>query len=298
MDGGLTLHEQIEDRRQQLLGDAHAVVRDGELDLVVGGAGRDADVAAAGGVLRRVRQQVRDDLRQAHWIRIDDQARARHVHGERVALFSDQHCRRLHGAADDGRELHRRLLQLDFAARDARDVQQVVHEVQDSLELSFDDDDFLGLGFSILEQLERRHDRGERVPQLVPEHGQKLVLGAARSHARPHQIRGLDAALQQAGCRTDQHDVSGRRKCGMPGADQELACSAVPTERDVEGASSAQRPLGNHTGARPCVAERREDLRSAQGLVAIVQLEQLDFLLGAGRPDAHIRQVDGQDGAQ
>src|SRR5258706_151863 len=71
-------------------------------------------------------QEVRDHLREADRIGVDAQPLVRDVDGERVALALEQRAGHLDRLADDAVHLDRREAQVDLAARDARDVHQIV----------------------------------------------------------------------------------------------------------------------------------------------------------------------------
>jgi hypothetical protein len=85
----------------------------------------------------------------------------------------------------DGR--HERMAEIDplhaerhLAMPGARDVEEIVHQAADLLRLAPHhpgDPGALGPGiFSLDEEIGRQEDRGERVAQLVTEHGEELVL--------------------------------------------------------------------------------------------------------------------------
>src|SRR5690606_13099220 len=63
-----SLSEHVEDLRQQVRRDAAAVVRDDELDEAAGTLRRELDTSARLRILRRVREQVRDNLREARGV--------------------------------------------------------------------------------------------------------------------------------------------------------------------------------------------------------------------------------------
>ena len=90
------------------------------------------------------------------------------------------------GPLDGGRnnvgQIHRVLAELHFAPCNARHVQQIVDEPRQMTDLPIDDGAFLQEARIAAErhQLERGEDWRQRVPELVPEHGQELVLGAVR----------------------------------------------------------------------------------------------------------------------
>src|SRR5436190_8475982 len=85
---------------------------------------------------------------------------------------------------DDLGELDRLLLQHDLALADARDVEELVHQPRELRHLAVDhvarhDQALLG-GGDAPHELHGVLDRRERIPQLVREHRQELVLAAVR----------------------------------------------------------------------------------------------------------------------
>src|SRR5690606_3380950 len=67
----LSLHEHLEDSRQDRCIDADAAVGDAHASLVGGGTKLDADPSAGFGVLRRIREDVRQSLREPHMVAVD-----------------------------------------------------------------------------------------------------------------------------------------------------------------------------------------------------------------------------------
>ena len=85
---------------------------------------------------------------------------------------------------DDLGELDRLLLQHDLALADPRDVEELVHQPRELRHLAVDhvarhDEALLG-GGDAAHELHGVLDRRERIPQLVREHRQELVLAAVR----------------------------------------------------------------------------------------------------------------------
>ena len=99
----------------------------------------------------------------------------------------------LDGTADDRREVERLLPEADLPPGDAGDVQQVVDQPGEVLHLPLDD---LLRPFEVLLRLQLAEELGgvvdgrQRVPQLVGEHRQELVLAAVGL-----QPLGLDELL-------------------------------------------------------------------------------------------------------
>ena len=92
----------------------------------------------------------------------------------------DQRTRELERARRDVGEQDRLLAERDLPARDARDVEQVVDQPDQVPHLPLRHlEEALSSGDARAEELEARAERGERVAQLVGEHGEELVLAAA-----------------------------------------------------------------------------------------------------------------------
>ena len=113
--------------------------RHAEHDLVALAAPGHGDPAARLGVLRGVRQQVRNHLGEPAEVGVHGQAALRDVDVERVPLLLEQRARHLDRLRDDVCELDRLALQLDLAACDPRDVEQIVDEADEVLDLALDD---------------------------------------------------------------------------------------------------------------------------------------------------------------
>ena len=113
-------------------------------------------------------------------VAVHAQAAPRHVDRQRVGALLEQRAGHLDRLRDHLGELDELGLQLDLAARDARDVEQVVDQPRQVVDLALDDG-ALALRARLAaqpHQLQRRQDRRQRVAQLVAEHRQELVLRA------------------------------------------------------------------------------------------------------------------------
>ena len=99
-----------------------------------------------------------------------------------MLLGVDQRPRGLHRRADHGLEIDVILLELELAARDARDVEQVVEQQRHVLHLALDDLAApLALALVGGVRIEDAHgvaDRRQRIAQLVRQRRQELVLAA------------------------------------------------------------------------------------------------------------------------
>ena len=188
------LGEEVEDAGQQLGRDADARVPDLDDDVRPLAAGRERDAAPGVGVLGGVGQEVDEDLLEPDRVGLEPQGPRGERDGQLVLPLLDERADGLDGTADDRREVERLLAELDLAPRDAGDVQQVVDQPGQVPDLPLDD--LLGpfellLRLQLAEELDGVADRRQRVPQLVGEHRQELVLAAVGL-----QPLGLDELLR------------------------------------------------------------------------------------------------------
>ena len=105
----------------------------------------------------------------------------RHVQLEMMLPLLEQRAGALDRRRDDVADFDRVPAKVDLAAGNPRDVEQIVDQPHQVAHLPVDDRPFaLGAGIAAQRhQLQRRQDGRERIPQLVAEHRQELVLGAA-----------------------------------------------------------------------------------------------------------------------
>src|SRR5262245_1346864 len=109
----LALHEQLEHGRQQLRRDTGALVGDAQNRLVALAAHAHPDGAAARRELQRVRQEVHDDLLEAHAVGLDQDGLR--VDGDDVMRELRRAVESRHAAADHGAHVDERADQLDLA---------------------------------------------------------------------------------------------------------------------------------------------------------------------------------------
>ena len=244
--GARHLYERVEEGLQRLGRDADAAVAHADLELAVPLARRQLHASAVRRVLDRVREQVAEDLLQPDRIGVDHQrilrkgdrqllaAGARHRR-HRVRRFRD---RLPHGEAT--------LAQLDLAAADARDVEQLVDDPHHVAGLTLDDGQLALGGAAIpLHHLEGSHHRRERIAQLVPEHGEELVLapvGVLQVAQQPRVVEGDGCLGGDAG---EEPLVLGR----------EVPWRAVHESEPAEELPGAQRDRGCEDTAHPCAFE-------------------------------------------
>src|ERR1043166_9338836 len=178
----LALLEKIESGTQQLRVHAHAVVLHADHGFITLAQGADGDLAALGGIARRVVQQLVHDLCEARLVREDGQRLVRQLDRETVAARLDPLHRALYGPAHHGSHVERLPVERDRGVRDARDVEQVVDQAGDLRGLAmkhFAHPLLIGVGGLLeREQVERIVDRRERIAQLVREHCEELARAA------------------------------------------------------------------------------------------------------------------------
>jgi hypothetical protein len=101
-----------------------------------------------------------------------------------VVLVLDQRPARLDGRLDDGRQGDARPFDLHLAARDARDVEQIIDQPHHVRDLPSHDPERLrrrAAAGGASQYIHTGADRRERVSELVRQRGQKLVLASVRA---------------------------------------------------------------------------------------------------------------------
>ena len=223
------LDEQIEDARQHLRRDADPGVAHGQHDVVVDARRANGHHAVRRRVLGRVGQEIRDHLAQARRVAVDAKAVPRHVHSQRVVALLEQRAGHLDRFRDHLGHLDDLGLQLDAAAGDAGDVEQVVHQAREVVDLPLDDRAFALRSrlAAQLHQLQRRQDRRQRIAQLVSEHREELVLGPVRA------LRGHAQAVDLLARRHLRRHVGGDDEdpLDLPGHVAERRIDEVEVER-------------------------------------------------------------------
>ncbi len=193
VERALPLHEHVEDAGQHVGPDADAVVDHRHHHLAALAPAAHHHRAARVGVLGRVGQEIGQHLGQADLIHLDKQAGARHLDRQEVRALLEQRAGHLDRLGHHRGQLHRLAAKLHPAARDARDVEQIVDQADQVVDLALDD---LALALAAdtaqLHQLDAGQDGSQRVAQLVAEHGQKFVLAAVRLARLLVQARVVD----------------------------------------------------------------------------------------------------------
>ena len=240
--------EAIEEPARLLRRDALTGVGDGDRRLLRVAFEAQRDRAVLGRVEVRVRDEVRDDLTDPRRIGERGGARVEDLHVQPLALG-------LQPRLDQGRDLGQRLAQVDAAGMDlelarldARDVEQVVDELDEPVgRLQRDPDELplaLGevLGVRRLEQLDEALDRRQRAAQLVRCRRHEVALGLLEPRALGDVAqRPDDAAVgsREARGRDRERDIALT-------ADEDLACERLVELRQravraVRGSADAQR---------------------------------------------------------
>ncbi|MDQ3367216.1 MAG: hypothetical protein M3680_17470 [Myxococcota bacterium] len=120
-----------------------------------------------------------------------------------VSAALEERARDLERGVDDVGDLDVLLDELDPAARDPRDVQEIVDEPGQVLDLTLEELLLLGLHAAELHDLERHEHRRERIAQLVAEHREELVLrarGLGEAHVGLAQRAVAELVIDQVTC--------------------------------------------------------------------------------------------------
>ncbi|HTB72849.1 MAG TPA: hypothetical protein VK762_06380 [Polyangiaceae bacterium] len=187
------MNEEFKNMRQGIVVDSNAVIRHFDGNRLIVPPRSNADVAADVGVVGRIAQKIRNDLRQTIFICVNDQAGG-HVDIELVATCFEQRTHHLDGARYDLGYLHRPSLERYLAARQPGDVEQVVDQPNEMLRLALDHVELLRWlsGGARLEDVDGCHDRRERVAQLVTEQRKEVVLAFAQTPRFFFQLQSRD----------------------------------------------------------------------------------------------------------
>ena len=144
--------------------------------------GGEPDVARLVVVLGRVVQQVGNHLGDADRVRLQPDRLRGQRHGQLVPLRLDERPGRLDAAVDRVGQLQPLLAKLDLPPHDPRHVQQVVDQPDQVLHLLLHHvpgpRGRLAVAALHAQQVQAAADRGQRVAQLVGEHGEEFVLAA------------------------------------------------------------------------------------------------------------------------
>jgi hypothetical protein len=211
------LVEHLEDRVVVLGRDAHAAVghcHHGLSAIAPVLVHREADAAAGRRVLGCIGQQIIDHLRDAGRVDVQQQRLAPHLHVEHMARALDHRRAGFDRARHHAIEVDQLLADIDLAAGDAGDIEQIVDQVRHLARLALEHFayalDRLGTVGAQAHDFQAGADRGHRVAQLVRQHRQEFAAVAAGLG------RFVRLALQ--GCALAGVDFEGRMEEAMHGA--------------------------------------------------------------------------------
>ena len=114
--------------------------------------------------------------------------------------FVDEWLERVHRVPCDRDEIETFRPDLNQAATDARQVEEFVHESQECLRLGIDRlEQFDGCGILVAlpQQVDRVCDRRQRVSQLMPQHGDELILPLAAGDEPRRHVRASGDVLDR-----------------------------------------------------------------------------------------------------
>ena len=184
VDVAAHLGEHVEHGGKRLGRDANPGVAHRHQRLPRLGPGRHRDAPAGRGVLGRVVEQVAEHLDDAGGVGVEFNRLLRQMHLEVMAAGLDQGDGGLERHRHQRRQRHRLFFKFDLAARDAGDVEQVVHQVDQVAELAVHHADQAvqggRLGRGDAQQVEAGADRRQRIAQFVRQGGEEFGLAVVR----------------------------------------------------------------------------------------------------------------------
>ena len=168
--------------RQLLRGNADPGIPDRDLDPARGRPRAHPDPAALRRVLGRVVQEVRQHLGQPDGVAGEPHRRPRQLHAQRLPAARDLRLRGLDGGGHHGLELDGLGLEHQLVPADPGEVEQIVSNPREVLGLPRYHLHGGGVsrGVHFLQEMGRVADRGQRVAQLVANHGHEFVLTVIR----------------------------------------------------------------------------------------------------------------------
>lgn len=175
----LQFAERVKQLRLVLNRYAQPRVADGQLcHLVVGDLAADSD-HSIGGELHRVAEQVYQNLPDLHWVAVDVGGDATQLDLEDVLLEGSRDAHDLARVLDQRVQVDLLDVQLELPGVHDRDVEEVLHHVQEAVQLAHNradellDDLFADAG---LDRLNHQLDRLQRGPELVREIPEEVGL--------------------------------------------------------------------------------------------------------------------------
>ena len=264
-------------------------------------------------------QQILDDLSQPHGIGIDNQRFTRHANGELAVCRARHRPERLQDFLDCGTEVDVLSMELDMAARDAGNVEQVVDQARHVADAALDRVACLDasrlLAANRVEDLDPVGERRQRIAQLVGEGRQKLILppvgrrelghhplpvgDVAVDFQDPEHVAILGAMHHVSAFDQDAHAVAaGVRHLALP------AVLAAQQRVDIGAASrrglqQRVRDLAECFGLGPAVHVLRAVVPGGDDTVAVAgddgvgrQVDQRSLLPQPGRLRGHLFDVE------
>ena len=174
------LHEEIEDAPKRVGSDPDTRVANAHHDAVLLARRPHRNLAPRWRVLGSIGQQIRHDLAEAYRVPEHGEPGLRHIHRECVLLLLEERSAHFDGVRDDVSHLDLalsssilpRVIRATSSRSPTRRVKWAAWRSMIIRSRSM-----LSPGAK-LHQSQRGHDRGQRVSQLMPEHGEEVVLGA------------------------------------------------------------------------------------------------------------------------
>ncbi len=265
----LALNEQVEHARQQFGLEPDARVGHGDRGRRAIAACADAHRAAPRRVLERVGREIRDDLIDARGVGVHPDRRQFHIHA--MAGEKPRAAQSFEAATYRRGEIQRRPRQRDLAQDHAPGIEQIVGEPRKVTGLPPDDRDRRAADIVeqrafLLDDLRGIGDGRQRIAQLVTQHGQELVLGAAG-------LLGGEPRLALAGERRLARIVRGaQRHChaphlGKPGVRHARHFATAQQQRLLFEVAHGAHDGTPHQQRRDQAQQHGEQQRTAQQVV-------------------------------
>ena len=166
---------------EQLRLDADAGIRERQSRRLGLQRDGDRDLAARGGVLDRVAEQVGHDLFETDGIGHHRNAVIRHLHTQHLSARLDGDLCGINGLPRDRHEVGRLQAQRDLPEHETGGIEQVLEQPRLALRLPLGDAQCVLSGTiavgdaATAQQRQRIRDRGQRVAQLVRQHREEAI---------------------------------------------------------------------------------------------------------------------------
>ena len=287
-------HEHVEDALARHGRDAGPVVADVDRRIAVLGRRAEADAPAGRRVAGGIGQQVHQELGEPPGVALHHQGQLRQLDGQRVRLLVEQRAHGLDGGGHHLGEVDGDALDREFAARDARHVEDVLDDVRELGGLALEHRAHRRLR-RMVERQPRHHvdgaaDGRQRVAQLVRKHRDEFrhllrrLLERLDVPAVREVLRDLGEAVEALLAVVERGDDHAR-----PEALAALA-QAPALRFGAAGAPRRRELFPWHRRAILLRVEAREML--AQDLAARVPGDALGAGVPAGDAAVHVQHVD------